>query len=95
MSKKDEYMQKMHAKLDEWSAEINKLKAKMDSAKAEKRIEYRKHIDDLQEKRKAFRDKIDKLGKAGEGAWEDLKTGVESAWHTMENTIKAARSRFK
>lgn len=95
MSKKEEYLQKAQAKLDVLRAEIEKLKAKMGSVKAEKQIEYREYIDDLQEKRKILGEKIDKLGKAGEGAWEDLKIGVEGAWHAMENAVKSASSRFK
>ncbi len=32
MTDKDAYVQKLHAKLDEWNAEIDKLKAKADKA---------------------------------------------------------------
>jgi len=32
MADKDAYVQKLHAKLDEWNAEIDKLKAKADKA---------------------------------------------------------------
>ena len=39
-SQKDQYVQKLHAKLDEWNAEIDKLKAKADKTSAESRVEY-------------------------------------------------------
>ena len=32
---------------------------------------------------------------AGEGAWEDLKSGVQGAWDAMEDALKSARSKFK
>lgn len=35
MTSKDAYVEKLHAKLDEWSADIDKLKAKADAARHE------------------------------------------------------------
>jgi uncharacterized coiled-coil DUF342 family protein len=95
MTRKDEYVQKLHAKLDEWSAEIDKLKAKADKAGAESRIEYQNQIKNLQQKRREAEKKADELRSAGEGAWEDLKVGVQLAWDSMEEAVKSARSKFK
>jgi uncharacterized coiled-coil DUF342 family protein len=85
----------MHAKLDEWNAEIDRLKAKLDGAKAEKRIEYREDIENLKAKQKEVEEKIDTLRDAGDDAWEDLKKGVEDAWQSMESAVNAAKNRFK
>ena len=95
MTRKDEYVQKLHAKLDEWSAEIDKLKAKADKAEAESRIEYQNQIKNLQQRRREADKKLDELRSAGEGAWEDLKAGAELAWGAMEEAVKSARSKFK
>ncbi len=95
MTRKDEYVQKLHAKLDEWSAEIDKLKAKADKAGAESRIEYQNQIKNLQQKRREAEKKADELRSAGEGAWEDLKAGAELAWDAMEEAVKSARSKFQ
>jgi len=95
MSKKDEYVQKLHEKLDEWNIEIDKLKSRLRSAKAESQGEYQQQIENLQEKRNSIETKMKELHDAGETAWADLKTGIESAWRSMENAIKTARSRFK
>jgi peptidoglycan hydrolase CwlO-like protein len=51
MADKDAYVQKLHAKLDEWNAEIDKLKAKADKAEADSRVEYQKQIENLKQKR--------------------------------------------
>jgi len=32
---------------------------------------------------------------SGEGAWGDMKTGIELAWTSMGEAIDSARSRFK
>lgn len=94
-SQKDLYVQKLHAKLDEWNAEIDKLKAKVDQAEAESRVEYRNQIKYLQQKRREAEKKMADLQNAGEGAWEDLKAGAQLAWEAMEEAVKSARSKFK
>ena len=95
MSTKDEYLQKLHIKLDEWNAQIDKLKAKADQAEADSRIEYNKRLAELKEKRSQTEEKIDELRKVGESAWEDLKSGVQLAVDSMEEAVNSAISRFK
>lgn len=95
MSEKDAYVQKLHVKIDEWNAEIDKLKARADEAEAESRIEYQKQLENLQEKRRAAEKKLAEVRQAGEDAWQDLKSGVQGALDSMEEAIKSARTRFK
>ena len=33
--------------------------------------------------------------RAGEEAWVDLRTGVDTAWKNLDESIAAAKSRFK
>lgn len=93
--KRDAYVQKLKAKMNEWNAEIDKIEAKADQADAESKIEYEKQVEDLRAKRKEVEDKMAELQQAGEGAWEDLKKGIESAWDSLGNALKSATSRFK
>jgi len=93
--KRDAYVQKLKAKMDEWNAEIDKIEAKADQAEAESKIEYEKQLEDLRAKRKDVEDKMAELQQAGDGAWEDLKAGIESAWDSLGNALKSAASRFK
>ncbi|MCG6879073.1 MAG: hypothetical protein LJE96_08020 [Deltaproteobacteria bacterium] len=95
MSSKDAYVQKLHAKLDEWNAQIDKMKAKADQAEADSRIEYNKRIGELREKRSETKEKLEALREAGEGAWEDLKSGVQLAVESMEQALNSAKARFK
>ncbi|MCF8129709.1 MAG: hypothetical protein K9N10_14465 [Deltaproteobacteria bacterium] len=95
MSTKDAYVKKLHAKLDEWNAQIDKMKAKADQAEADSRIEYNKRIAELQEKRNETKEKLETLREAGEGAWEDLKSGVQLAVESMEEALASAKSRFQ
>jgi hypothetical protein len=92
--KRDAYVEKLKAKLDEWNAEIDKLQAKADQASAEAEIEMQKNIEELKAQRAEARQKLDDLSRSGSGAWEDLKAGVDKAWHALGESIKSARSRF-
>ncbi|WP_342070301.1 coiled coil domain-containing protein [Yoonia algicola] len=94
MGMKDAYVQKLQAQLDEWNAEIDKLKSKTDSAQADAKIEYYEQIDNLRQQQLEAQARLNELQNAGETAWEDLKAGVESAWYSLESSVKKASSRF-
>ena len=93
--KRDAYVQKLKAKMDEWNAEIDKLAAKADQADAEAKIEYHKQLEDLRTKRKDLEDNIAELQQAGDGAWEDLKQGLENSWDILKTSFRKAKSEFE
>jgi uncharacterized coiled-coil DUF342 family protein len=95
MSSRDEYIRKMQVKLEELNAEIDTLTAKAGEVKADLKNEYNEQIESLKAKQAAARQKIEEFQQAGEGAWEDLKSGIELAWTAMGEAIDSARSRFK
>ena len=84
----------MHAKIDEWNADIDKLKAKADQVEASSKIEYQKQIEALKSKRSEIEKKVSEISRSGEDAWQDLKAGVDPAWEAMNEAIKSATSRF-
>jgi len=93
--KRDDYVQKLKAKIDEWNAEIDKLEAKADQADAEARITYLKKLEELRAKRKDLEDEIAQLQQAGESAWEDLKQGLENSWEILKESLTRAKSEFE
>ncbi len=95
MSMKEDYEKKLQSQLDEWSAEIDKLKAKADAAEADAQLKYYKQIEELRSMQAAANDKLDQLKEAGDDAWEDLKAGIDSAWDSLSSAVKSATSRFK
>ncbi|MFP3868752.1 MAG: hypothetical protein ACLFUU_11430 [Desulfobacteraceae bacterium] len=92
---KKAYLEKLRAKVDEWNAEINKLKAKAEQAKADTRIEIEKQVGDLEVQRREVEDKMQQLHQAGESAWENLKGGVQRAWENLDQAVKSASAKFK
>lgn len=95
MSMKEAYEKKLQAKLDEWSADIDKLKARADSAEADIQLKYYKKIEELRSQQDAARIKLEELKGSSDDAWEDLKAGIDSAWDSLSSSIKSAASRFK
>jgi chromosome segregation ATPase len=92
--KKDAYIKKLKAKLDEWNAEIDKIQAKANQAEAETKIVYEKQLADLQSKRNDVDQKISELQQAGESAWEDLKQGLENSWDILKASFTKAKTEF-
>lgn len=95
MNTRDEYIRKLQQKLDEWNTDIDALAAKARETTTDVKNEYNEQIESLKARQVEARHKIDELRQAGEGAWEDLKSGVELAWSAMAEAIDSVRSRFK
>ncbi|MFW6345484.1 MAG: coiled coil domain-containing protein [Halomonas sp.] len=94
MSNRDAYEQKLRAKLDEWQAEIDKLRAQARGAEADARLEQEREAERLEAKREEVREKLDELREAGDDAWDDVRQGAERAWEAMSGAFEKARSRF-
>ncbi len=89
------YEKKLQAQLDEWAAEIDKLKAKADAAEGNAQVEYYKEVENLQSKKNEANEKLTELKHSSDHAWEDLKAGLDNAWHSLGSALKTASSRFK
>jgi len=95
MSKKQAYEEKFKAQLDELNAKIDVLKAKAKQAEASLKADYYEAIEDLLKKRSEAQNKLETLRDAGDGAWEDMKQGVDESWNTFAASVKSAASRFQ
>jgi hypothetical protein len=95
MSKRDAYIQKLHAKIDEWNADIDKIVATAQQVEADSKIEYQQQIDALKRQRREVENKLADLKRSGEDAWEDLQSGLDLAFESMNEAIRSATSRFR
>lgn len=93
--KRDAYVEKLKAKLDEWNADIDVLQARADQAKTDAQLRYRRQIEGLRAKSKDAEAKISELRVAGGDAWEDLKAGANIAWTALGEAVTSAKARFK
>ncbi len=95
MSEKEAYAKKLQAQMDEWVAEIHRLKAMADQAEADAQIKYYEEIEKLKQHQKQAQARMAELSKASEEAWEDLRSGMEQAWANFGDAVKSAAARFK
>ena len=94
-TKRDAYVEKLKAQLEEWNTEIDKLAAKSAQAEAKAKIKYKNQLDDLRAKRDAVRDKLLAVQQAGDEAWEDLKEGLENSWEILKMSFNKAKTEFE
>lgn len=95
MKKRDEYIQFLHKKIDDWNAEIDELMAKAEEVEADAKDEVQEKIKLLKSKRGEFEEILEKITSSGEAAWEDLKSGIDLAWEAVNEAIRSATNRFK
>lgn len=95
MSTKDAYERQLRAKLDEWNAEIAKMEAQARQANAESQLEFEKQKTILQENMKIANENLKKLAAASEGAWAEIKQGMDKAFVDMSSAFQAAVDKFK
>lgn len=94
MEDKSAYEQKQQARLDEWAAEIEKLKAKAKRADAEAKIKLDEEIKEAEAMRAKVEDKLEELRSSTGDAWTDVKRGLDDAAESLGKSLRAAVSRF-
>jgi len=93
--KRDVFIEKMKAKMDEFNAKMVMLEAKADKVSADSRDEYQKQLQALRLMQEATNEKLEELKEASDDAWEDLKAGIDLGWDSLESALKSATSRFQ
>jgi len=92
MNKKEAYAQELQTQLDEFSAEIDRLKARADKAEEPW---HRQQVEMLQEKHRQAKAKLGELREAGDDAWEYLKDGIASLLDSVSGTLKSAAKKLE
>lgn len=95
MDERKLYQQKYKAQLDEWKADVAKLKAKASAADANARLAMHQHIETLERKLEEAQARLADLGAASEDKWESLKVRSEAAWTALKSGVLEAASKFR
>lgn len=95
MKDKELYQRKMQAQLDEWKADVDKLKAKASRASADTQLKMNEQIKVLDRKIAEGKAKLSELSRAGEDAWESIRDGMESARDSLKSVVSDAAKKFK
>jgi gas vesicle protein len=91
---KGEYIARLQAELEAWSARIDALGPRLDSARADLRSEFEAQMADLRARRERARGTLDDLRQEGGTAWQDLAEGADRAWRELRQAVDRAASRF-
>lgn len=95
MKLRDAYQQKIEAELEEMNAKLSVMRAKAKRLAADAKIMAYEELADTEKNVAALKARLGKLSKAGDGAWKDVKVGVESAWADLSKAAQRAVKRFE
>ncbi len=95
MEDKKSYLQKLADQLQQWDVELDELKARAGKAKAESKTELLNQVEALRMKKETAQNKLKQLQEAGEGAWDDMKAGIEKSWTELTGAFSNAFAKFK
>lgn len=91
---KDEFQQRLEARLQELDAEIAQLREKGRDLKDQAKADWERKMTDLETKREAARAKLAELDQSSAEAWKDVQQGVQSAWDELEKAFRDASREF-
>lgn len=89
------YQHKFESQLDEWRADIDRLKERAKNASAETRLKYQENIDKLELRMDEGKAKLKDLKESGGEAWEVVKDGADSIWDTMKATFVEVKEKLR
>lgn len=92
---KENYQLKIQAQLDEWRADIDRLKEKAKKAPAEGRQKYQESIDRLELRMNEGKAKLKDLKESTDEAWDSVREGADSIWDTMKATFAEVKEKFR
>jgi uncharacterized protein (DUF342 family) len=82
---------KIETRLRQFGAKLDKLEANAGEAVNEAKIDYRKQIDNIKDKRAVVQSKLNAFKAANGQKWDNFKDGVEIAWQDLETAFKALK----
>jgi predicted nucleic acid-binding Zn-ribbon protein len=95
LNDRQEAMRRVVNRLNQWQAEIDKLRAQADAAEAGARKAYYDKIDDLQTEINSAQKRAQELRGAGEDAWQKIQLGAEKALDELGNALQQAKDELK
>jgi hypothetical protein len=91
MINREEYVQKLKQKIEQWNAQMAQWEAM--SRNAQDR--YMKQLEQFREKRDDAMAELRRLQSASADAWADMMKGTEAAFKSMQEAFENARKKFE
>lgn len=95
MVTREEFIEELKRKLDDWNKSIDELEQRVQSVEASSRDTLQEQLQDLKKKRDSARNDLHTLQSASAEAFEDMRAGMELAWQSIGDSFRSALSRFR
>jgi hypothetical protein len=95
MDKRKVYKQKAEAEIELMKARLTVLRALAKKKIAEGRIEYAKHLEDIEENLQKFNEQLKEMSSLTGDAWQRVKDSAETSWAYLKSVIDDFANRFK
>lgn len=92
MGNREEYIDKLAARLKKWDAEIQKLEEKAENAKTDVKTKYTEKADELRAKKESIQQKVRDFRNTNEETFNSIKDGIEDS---LTKLTKAINDTFK
>lgn len=94
MTTRDDYVEKMKARLDEWNGEIDRLEAKLADAGDDTKQRLEPYLATARESRDRFVAKLGELKDTGETSFESARDEAEHVWKTFKQSVNYFKSQL-
>lgn len=91
----DAYQQKVKAQIKETKARMQVLEAQTQTTKAELHLQNQKKLKDWKYRLDDIEVQLVKLSNSTGNAWNDIRTGIDSALSELQGTMDNATEQFK
>lgn len=95
MNERELYRRKQQAQLEEWKADLDKLKAKAAQEEAEAQLSLSEQVKTLEIRIEEQQANLTKLAEASDDAWESVKEGMETGWDALKSAFSDAAAKLK
>lgn len=94
-TKMEIYQEKAQARYDQYNAKIESLLARFNESKADTKLKIKNQFEDLTNQQHMVEEKLDQMKNAGEDAWEEMRSGIDSALDHLGDTFQQATEKLE
>lgn len=95
MQQRNEYLNAMSAKLDEFSRKTEELRQESETVAGGARTRLQSMLADLDKKEAAARRRINELRNVALSSWRDIRPGLDMAMKLVSEAYKKAETAFE
>ncbi|MCF8106123.1 MAG: hypothetical protein K9K64_11610 [Desulfohalobiaceae bacterium] len=92
---KEEYIEMLEDRIAGLNERLEKLQLQAKLAEMEYREDLQSEIKRFQAKRDEITEILERMQKAGEGAWGELRKGAEQSFEAMKDALQKAKSHIE